>query len=45
MAFAARAYMKLNQNTKDFKLAVGTVNGEELDWFELDCTDILWYDM
>lgn len=45
MAFAARAYMKLNQNTKDFKLAVGTVNGEGLDWFELDCTDILWYDM
>ena len=36
MEFAAELFMKSKKLKNDFKLAVGTVEGEKLDWFELD---------
>ena len=36
MQFAANSYIKMHKITDDFKLAVGTVEGEAISWFELD---------
>jgi ribonuclease HII len=35
MTFAANAFMSSKKLSNSFKLAVGTVLGEEIDWFEL----------